>query len=150
MTRSGIEQIIALVEGKLEPEQIELVDIEYRKENGAQILRIFIDRAEGVSLETCSRATRIVKGVLDAEDIFYDSLEVSSPGWDRVLKKDRDLQRFNGERILLKTIKAYPGPRTIIGCLQGFDDKEIHVQNDEQFIGVPRDMISVIRLHPEI
>lgn len=150
MTRAGIEQITALIENVLEPEKTEVVDVEYRKENGVQVLRIFIDRAGGVGLDDCSRATRAVKVIIDARDIPYDSLEVSSPGLNRILRKDRDLQRFTGERVRIKTLKTYPGPRTLVGILQGFDQQEIQVQSDEELIVVPRDMISVVRLHPEI
>ena len=75
---------------------LELVDIEYKREAGDRILRIFIDRMGGVDLEACSAASRAVKDLIDDAQVEYDHMEVSSPGLDRVIKTDRDLLRFKG------------------------------------------------------
>jgi len=130
---------------------LELVDIEYKREAGDRILRIFIDRAEGVDLEACSAASRAVKDLIDEAEVEYDHMEVSSPGIDRVIKTDRDLLRFKGARIKVKTLQAYAGPRKIIGVLNDFNEEEISLLNQyDNLVKIPRDMISIIRLHPDL
>ena len=150
MAESRIQQLAPEVESELDRLGIELVNIEYRKENQEQILRFFIDKVGGVTLDHCSAATRALMGVVDRHQLYYDHLEVSSPGLDRVLKKDRDLARFAGQRVKIKTLKAFSGPRTITGLLGEFNEREIAVESNGELIKVPRDMISVIRLHPEL
>lgn len=129
---------------------LELVDIEYKREAGDRILRIFIDRMGGVDLEACSAASRAVKDLIDDAQVEYDHMEVSSPGLDRVIKTDRDLLRFKGSCIKVKTLQAYAGSRKIVGILHDFNEEEISLlDQDENLVKIPRDMISVIRLHPD-
>ncbi len=150
MASSKILQLTPAAESELSKIGMELVDIEYRKENQEQILRFFIDKEGGVTLTHCSEATRALMNIVDEQTLYYDHLEVSSPGLDRVIKNDRDLNRFAGQRIKVKTMKAFSGPRTIVGLLGEFNDQEIVVEADGVFMKVPRDQISVVRLHPEI
>lgn len=150
MAASRLENIASEIETKLAEIGMELVDTQYRKENQEQVLRFFIDREGGVTLDDCSEATRRLKDLIDSQDIYYDHLEVSSPGIDRLIKTNRDLQRFTGCRIKVKTFKAYAGPRTVIALLDSFTDEELTVktENGETLI-IPRNMISIIRLQPE-
>jgi ribosome maturation factor RimP len=148
MSKASI--IEALVREPLEKLGLEVVEVEYQREAGDRMLRIYIDREAGVDLETCSNASRAVKALIDETEIDYDHMEVSSPGLNRVIKTDRDLQRFNGENVSIKTVQAYEGPRKIVGRLQGFGAADIKIMNQEnRLISIPRDMISIIRLHPE-
>lgn len=149
----GLDKIAPIREemtGRLAELNLELVDIEYRRESKAMILRIIIDREDGVNLDACTAASRAVKELVDVQDIPYDHMEVSSPGLDRVLHQDRDFARFRGSRIKVKTVKDYQGPRTTIGLLQDFNAENIIVQvQDEEHLAIPRNMISIIRLHPD-
>lgn len=130
--------------------EIELVDVEYRRENKHKILRIFIDTAAGADLETCSRATRVLKELIEAREVDYDFMEVSSPGLDRVLKKDQDLVKFQGSKVKVKTVKEYEGHRKIKGILRGHTDTEIIMETEDQgMISVPRSMITTMRLDPD-
>lgn len=141
----------ALIKEPLERLELELVEIEYQREAGDRILRIYIDRPEGVDLETCSTASRAVKDLIDEAQIEYDHMEVSSPGLNRIIKTDRDLQRFKGQNIKIKTLQAYEGPRKLVGLLQDFTAEEISIINQEQqLVQIPRHMISIIRLHPDL
>jgi ribosome maturation factor RimP len=91
-----------------------------------------------------------VKDLIDDAQVEYDHMEVSSPGLDRVIKTDRDLLRFKGSRIKVKTLQAYAGSRKIVGILHDFNEEEISLlDQDENLVKIPRDMISVIRLHPD-
>ncbi len=142
-------EIEELINPRLEEMGIELVDIEYRKEDKDQILRIFIDTEQGVDLDTCSRATRAVKEIIDEqEQIYYDHLEVSSPGIERVLKKDSHFVRFCNERIKINTSKPFEGKKKLVGILRSAGQEYIEIEMDEKLYRVPREIISLVRLHP--
>jgi ribosome maturation factor RimP len=145
-----IDTLEPLLRKELEQKGIELVDLQYRRENGEQMLRFFVDSPGGVDLELCSQASRLLKPFLDEKDIPYDHLEVSSPGMDRILKSERDFHRFKGERVRIKTLKEYDGPRVIIGILTGSDAGYIEVQAEDQTFSISREHISVARLHPDL
>lgn len=146
-----LENIASEIETELANIGMELVDIQYRKENQEQVLRFFIDREGGITLEHCSEATRKLKDLIDTQEIYYDHLEVSSPGMDRVIKNNRDLLRFTDYKIKIKTVKAYAGPRTLIAFLRGFSDQELTVETEDgETLSIPRDLITIIRLQPEI
>lgn len=138
-----------MITRELERHNIDLVAVEYRKENRQQMLRIFIDCEAGVDLELCTRVTRMVKPLVDEGDFYYDHLEVSSPGLDRLLKKDRDFLRFQGYIVKVKMLKEYNGPNKITGVLTGVNDKYIQVEVDENILNLPRDLLSTVRLHPD-
>lgn len=141
--------VIQEMENKLSTADIELVDVQYQREEGSQILRIFIDSPAGVTLDVCSKATRMLKDMIDQEDIDYDHIEVSSPGLDRILKKDCDFARFNGRTVKVKMRKQYEGPRKYRGILSSFDPESLTLLVDENPVNIPRDLISVVRLDPE-
>jgi ribosome maturation factor RimP len=133
----------------LQNSDIELVAVEYRKENAQQILRVFIDNEAGVDLDMCTRATRIIKPLLDENNIYYDHLELSSPGLDRVLKKEKDFKRFRGYHVKIKMLKQYQGPNKISGVLLDVDDRLIIIKAGEEICKIPRDLVSTVRLNPE-
>ncbi len=138
------------IEKTLEAIKIELVDMEFKRDNKAMVLRLFIDSDNGVDMELCTQATRAVKNHIDLEDIYYDQLEVSSPGLDRVLKKDKDFFRFTGSKIKVKTSKEFDGPRTIVGIMTEADSNCLQVDTGEQIFKIPRQFITIARLKPEI
>ncbi len=144
-----VQDLENLIAGELEQHNIELVALEYRKENRQQILRIYIDSETGIDLNLCTQATRIVKPLVDKGDFYYDHLEVSSPGLDRLLKKDKDFLRFQGSMVKAKMLKEYNGPNKITGVLTGVNDKYIHVKVDDNILDLPRDLLSTVRLHPD-
>lgn len=150
MAGDFFKDLEAEIAEKLAGLDIELVDLEYHRENKQRILRIFIDTATGADLETCSNATRALKDLVEAREIEYDFMEVSSPGLDRVLKKDQDLARFQGFRVKVKTVKQYEGHHKIKGILRGHTEAEIMVETEEQgIVSVPRNMITIVRLEPD-
>lgn len=150
MTKAAWRQIEPLMERELSQAGIELVELQYRKENEEQFLRVFIDHEAGVDLELCTRASRLVKPVIDQEDLYYDHLEVSSPGIDRVLARERDFVRFSGEQVIVKMRKGYEGPGKITGILKCANDHEIEIESEQQTITLPRERVSLVRLHPDL
>ena len=101
----------------------ELVDIAIEKEPTGKYLRFYIDRPEGISLDDCEAYHKAVRQLADALD--YDFMEVSSPGIDRPLKKDRDFERALGTEVEIKLFKAIDGVKVITGTLAGLEDGDI-------------------------
>lgn len=150
MSKAAWRGIEPLIEQELSRAGIELVELQYRKENEEQFLRVFIDHESGVDLAMCTRATRLVKPLVDRENLYYDHLEVSSPGIDRVLKKDRDFQRFAGERVIVKMKKAFEGPGKMAGILGVVTDGQIELEIEQGITAIPREMVSIVRLYPDL
>ena len=91
--------------------EFELVDVSLDKEGAGKYLRIYIDKPEGISLDDCEKYHRAIQPQL--EDYDYDFLEVSSPGVDRPLKKDRDFERAIGTEVEVHLFKAMDGTKLI-------------------------------------
>ncbi|MBW1774108.1 MAG: ribosome maturation factor RimP [Deltaproteobacteria bacterium] len=117
------EEVSRLVGPVLEASGLELVDVEYTSDYGRRVLRLYVDRSGGVTLEDCARASREVGDLIDVKDIIDDGyvLEVSSPGLNRPLKKEKDFLRVLGKKI--KVIMAAPveGRRKFTGTLKFFE-----------------------------
>jgi ribosome maturation factor RimP len=120
------DQVSALIAPILEREGTELVDVEYRREQGAWLLRVFIDKPGGIiALDDCAQVSHKIGDVIEIEDVISHRyrLEVSSPGLDRVLKKESDFQRFSGKKVRIQTRQALEGRRNfkgkILACEQG-------------------------------
>lgn len=149
---SKVDFLESLITEKLADSGIEIVDIEYKKENHDLIIRVYIDTDEGVNIDSCTQASRIIKRIIDEheDELNYDHLEVSSPGIDRKLKKERDFVKYNGERVKLKTIQPIEKQKKFIGFLDGFDAENIYIRVEEQTLKIPRNLISTVRLFPDI
>lgn len=150
MNKSIIKEIENSIEKILLDINIELVAIEYLREEESLVLRIFIDCEDGVNMNLCTQATKAVKALIDETDFLYDQLEVSSPGLDRVLKKERDFIRYTGHQVKIKTGKEFTGPKTIIGVLEAIDDDYLKVKTDAETFDIPRQFITSARLKPEV
>lgn len=103
----------------------ELVDVSLDKEPTGKYLRIYIDKPEGITLDDCEKYHRAIQPQLESYD--YDFLEVSSPGVDRPLKKDRDYERAMGFEVEVHLFKAIDGQKTFTGELTGFTRDELTV-----------------------
>jgi ribosome maturation factor RimP len=112
------------------------------------VFRVFIDHADGVDLDLCEKASRMISGILDREDPIPQAytLEVSSPGLDRVLKKDRDFERFSGHKVKLKTFEAIDGQKKFTGTLVGLIDGKIILETEEKRVSIPRESTTQVRL----
>lgn len=143
--------IETLVEGLalqfLEGSDIELVDVEYVKER-EWYLRVFIDKEGGIDIEDCQGLSEKIEAKLDELDPIKDSyyLEVSSPGIDRILKKEKDFTRHIGDMVEVTTYMTIDGNKITVGKLTGFDDEKIELEDKS----IDRDKIATIRLHIEL
>lgn len=127
----------------------ELVDLEYIKENGRYYLRLYIHKDGGVNLDDCQKMSEALSERLDKEDPIKDAyfLEVSSPGLDRPLKTDRDLERNLGKDVEINLYSPFQGSKNYEGSLTYFSKKIIKIEDYEHIlVEIPRDMISKIRL----
>lgn len=129
----------------------ELVEIEYHPNPKYGVLRLYIDRDSGILVEDCSAVSQQISAVLDVEDPISGqySLEVSSPGMDRPLRRLQDFQRFIGEEIKVKTGMAFEGQRNFKGRLTGVEDDEIIIECDNKEVRLPVATIDKARLVPD-
>jgi ribosome maturation factor RimP len=122
---------------------------------GRQTLRLFIDKAGGVSLDDCSGVSRAVSAALDVEDFIdgaYD-LEVSSPGLDRPLRTPEHFEKFKGSKVRVKTFGPIPeceNRKTFVGELQGFAEGRVIVDVDGKLFHVPHAQVSKASVVPQI
>lgn len=114
--------------------ELELVDVEMVREGSARILRLYIDKPGGVSIDDCTIASQIMDPVIDKElDIHaHDYFEVSSPGLERVLKTDRDLTRYQGEWVEIKLYKALEGRKKFLGFLGPYTDEIVELKLEDE------------------
>lgn len=124
----------------------ELYDIQYVKEGKDYFLRIFIDNESGISIEDCEKVNNAINDILDTADYIKGQyfLEVSSPGIERVLRKDKHLQDNIGEEVAISLFKPINGKREIIGRLQEFDDETIDILEENE-IKISRKDIAQIK-----
>jgi ribosome maturation factor RimP len=151
MTATLRERLIVLIEPLLGRLGYELVELEYAAGRSSAVVRLFIDRPEGISIEDCERASREAAALLDVEDPIPTAytLEVSSPGFDRVLRTPAHFARFVGERVFVELRVPRAGRRRYTGTLLAADDAGITVEVDKQKVEVPFGEIGKARLAPE-
>ena len=110
-------------------EGMELVDLEYRRQGPRWVLRLFIDKEGGVTVDDCANISRQLGDLLDAKDIVPQAyvLEVSSPGLNRPIKKKEDFRRFAGRKVELRLVSPLEGRRKIVGDLVGIENEKVIV-----------------------
>jgi ribosome maturation factor RimP len=142
------ERLIGLLEPALGRLGYELVELEYGAARARGTLRIFIDREGGVGLEDCERVSREVSAQLDAADPIPGAytLEVSSPGFDRVLRTRAHFGRFVGQRVSVELKEPRAGRRRYTGTLLAVDESGIELQVDRERVVVTFDEIGKARL----
>ncbi|BAV58787.1 ribosome maturation factor RimP [Candidatus Endomicrobiellum trichonymphae] len=123
-----IEDLLAPVAAR---EKIEIVDVQYSKKAGDWVARIFIDKDSGVTISDCENISCIFGAFLDESDILKDShvLEISSPGFKRVLKSEKSFRRFIGSKTRIRTFKPINNQRNFLGTLLNFDDGRIKIND---------------------
>ena len=142
------ERLIALIEPLVGRLGYELVELEHTAGRGSAMVRVFVDRPEGVGLEDCERVSREVSALLDVEDpipIAY-RLEVSSPGFDRVLRTQAHFARFVGSRVHVELAVPREGRRRYTGQLLSADEAGIALEVDGQRVPVSFAEIGKARL----
>jgi len=131
-----------------EANHVEIYDVEYVKEGNEWFLRAYIDKEGGVDINDCVEVSRALSDKLDEADFMEEAytLEVSSPGLGRTLKKDRHLEKSLGEEVEIKTYKPIEKCKEFAGILKAFDAESITIETDGQEKIFTRADIAVIRL----
>lgn len=141
------EKVESLLEATINHLGYELYDVEYAKEGKDYFLRIFIDNPEGIDLEDCEKVSNGINELLDEADYIKEQyfLEVSSPGIERILKKEKHLQANIGNLVEIKLFKPIEKQKVIQGSLKSFDNEFITIEINEQEMKVERKDISIMK-----
>lgn len=149
MSKKVTEITHDLVTPILAEEQLELVDIEYKKEGTNWFLRVFIDReGTGVDIEDCGKVSEKLSKKLDETDPIPNPyyLEVSSPGAERPLKKVKDFEKAIGKQVFIKTYEPINNAKEFQGVLLSVADNDLTVQEGKQVVKIPMDKVASARL----
>jgi ribosome maturation factor RimP len=132
MPKEIVDRVSAIADPILSNEGMELVEIEYRRESKGWVLRLYIDKEGGVTLDDCTRISQEVGRSLDVEDFISTpyTLEVSSPGLARPLKKEKDFMKYRNHMIKVRTIDPIENRRQFKGKLLGITENRIEIAMD--------------------
>ena len=146
------QSVTELIEPGLLADGLELVDVEFNKEGKNWILRIYIDREGGVTLADCQKVSRLAGDLIEVEEVIEPvyTLEVSSPGLNRVLKKEKDFLKYSGKKIYVQCHAPMDGRKKFTGILTGFIDQSIHLEVDGQHYTIPLNLVAKANLVIEI
>lgn len=148
--KKNTDQLVEVLEPNINRLGYELVDMELIKEGGQWFLRIYIDHQNGISLDDCQKVSQELDWVLDESDPIPHSyiLEVSSPGAERPLKKEKDFVRFTGRKIKVSTYKPIYNRRKFQGELLGLNESKdivLRVEGEGE-VSIPMDNIAKANL----
>ena len=148
MDQPLIAKLWNIIEPALEADGIELVELEFKFEQGKWVLRLYVDKPHGVNLDDCEFCSRQISALLDLEDPIEQSynLEVSSPGINRALRRLADFERFAGNPVKIKTLAKLNGRKNFIGLLKGLRDSRIVVEIDGVEFEIEPTMVEKARL----
>jgi ribosome maturation factor RimP len=138
-TQHTAREVASLVEPILQDMALELVDVEFLHSQGKWVLRLTIDREGGVTVDDCARVSRELGDLIDVKDLIRQKyfFEVSSPGLDRPLKKEKDLLRAVGKKIKVKMKAPLQGRRNYSGYLRDFVDGTLYMTVEQGDVALP-------------
>ncbi len=143
------QEVEKLVTSPIENIGYEIYDVTYRKEGKSNYLTIFIDKKDGISIDDCEKVNNEITDLLDEKNIIKEPyyLEVSSPGLERVLKKDKHFQDSIGYEIYVKSFNKIKevSQKEIEGILKSFNDDSIVIERDNKEIEIQRKDIALVK-----
>ena len=144
------EVVTALATPLAEEAGCSIWDVEYVREAGTWFLRVYIDRAEGISITHCEAVARPLSEILDESDPIEASytLEISSAGADRALKRPEHFTQFIGSEVEVRLYRPYEGSKEWIGFLSVYDDGNITITVDETTMQFEKKEVAMVRLYP--
>ena len=137
-----------LIEPVATSQNLELVDIEWRRESVGWVLRLYIDKEGGIGVDACAQLSREISLLLDVEDMIEQAytLEVSSPGINRPIKKAKDFERFVGKKVKIKTLNPIENRKNFKGILKKFEKGLITVSIDNSEVTISLEEVEKARL----
>lgn len=147
-----MEEIREIIMPILISQGFELVDLEYQRESRGWVLRLFIDQDGGIHLDDCSEVSRELSAVLDVQDVIPHSytLEVSSPGLTRPMKKREDFEKYQNRLVKIRTFQPIAGQRNFKGILRGIEGETVKVETADRVQEIPFRFIAKANLEIEI
>mgnify|MGYP003385216519 FL=1 len=144
------QELIDLIQPIVEGLGFVFWGIEYMGQGKFSTLRIFIDSPKGIDVENCAEVSRQVSAVMDVEDPISSeyTLEVSSPGVDRLLFTQEQFTTYTGEKVQIKLRAPFDGRRNFKGQIKGVEDGDIVVQVDQEEFLLPLDLIDKAQIIP--
>lgn len=142
------ERVENLVKHSIENLGYQLYDVQYAKEGKDYFLRIFIESENSaISLEDCEKVNNEIEELLDSADYIKEQyfLEVSSTGVEKIIRKEKHLEKNVNEMVNIKLFKPVNNSKEFIGTLKKFDEQTIYIQVDEEIIELERKNISLIK-----
>lgn len=141
------EKVEALITKPIHDLGYEVYDVEYVKEGKDYFLRIFIDKPEGIDLNDCEKVSGGINELLDEADYIKEQyfLEVSSPGIERILRKDKHFDDNIGNNVELKLFKPINKQKSVIGILKKYNKEFITIEVDGEELYIDRKNISVVK-----
>ena len=141
-------RVWSLAEPLCSSEGLELVQVEFQREAGGRVLRLYIDKAGGIKLDDCVSISREMGDLLDValDPVGPYRLEVSSPGLNRPLVKKHDFERFKGKRAKIKTKQPINGQKTFSGILLGISGEQVNLKIEQQTVAISYGDISKAQL----
>ncbi|MFA6121870.1 MAG: ribosome maturation factor RimP [Sideroxydans sp.] len=137
--------VAKLVDTTLTGMGYELVDLEV---SGRGLMRVFMDKPEGISVEDCERVSNQLVRLFTVEGVAYERLEISSPGLDRVLKKESDFVRFVGQKAKLKLRTPVNGSKNFVGVIGELKDGVLQLDLEGSSVSIELSNIDKARLVP--
>jgi len=143
-----VEEVRRIADSLCRSEGLELVFIEFRREPQGRVLRLYIDKGGGVTLDDCALISGQLGDILDAtlEDIGPYRLEISSPGANRPLGRPEDYERFRGQKVHIKTLRPIDGRKNYKGILCGIDHGIVGLRCENEEIKLSLEEIATARL----
>ena len=131
-------KVTELVENIINDLGYDLYDVEYLKEGKDYILRITIDNDKGINIEDCEKVSNAINDILDSADYIKDqyNLEVSSPGLERILKKDKHFEKQIGNEVYIKLYKSVNGLKEVQGILKEYNPEKLILDVDNEKIEI--------------
>lgn len=146
-----VNKVRDIAERHTKERNIEIVDITYRRENIGMVLRLTVEKPDGITISECEELNNYLSEELDREDLIQDhyTIEVSSPGLDRPIKTDRDYERSMGKLLEMTTYEIIDGRKSHEGVLIGMDAEKIVLESGGVSTVIPREKIALARLKIE-
>ena len=139
-----LDEIQQITRKVVESEGLELVDLEFKSGRSRSLLRIFIDKAGGVTLSDCENVSRQLSALLDVKDPIRNAyiLEVSSPGLDRPFKTDRDYERNRNRMVRIQLNEELGKISQVVGILREFDEENLVVDVNGESKRISRERVT--------
>jgi ribosome maturation factor RimP len=146
-----LARVREVVKPIIQSEGMELVDLEYRRENRGRVLRLYIDQEGGVTLNDCASISHEIDRNLEVEGIPPGgyTLEVSSPGLNRPLKEEADFHRFKNRKVKVRTAAPIEDKKTFRGRLLACHDGMVEIEDEDRVVRIPLTQITKANLEYE-